>query len=68
MKRLTVTQFDKIRPPFNLIKPNIFNFLFYDKLLLLFGNLVVTRRTKGERNSEESESGYTEREAKEEKR
>lgn len=59
----------KIRPPFKFIKPNIFNFLFYDKLLLLFGNLVVTRRTEGERNSEESESGgYTEREAKEEKR
>lgn len=68
MKRLTVTQFDKIRPPFILINPNIFNFLFYDKLLLLFGNLVVTRRTKEERNSEESESGYTEREAKEEER
>lgn len=68
IKKITVTHFNKTRPSFKLIKPNTFNSLFYDKLLLLFGNLVVTRRTEGERNSEESESGYTEREAKEEKR
>lgn len=68
IKRLTVSHFNKIRPSFKLIKPNTFNFLSYDKLLLLFGNLVVMRGTEGERNSEESESGYTEREAKEEKR
>lgn len=68
IKKITVTHFNKTRPSFKLIKPNTFNSLFYDKLLLLFGNLVVTRRTQGERNREESESGYTEREAKEEKR